>query len=107
VPELRFLDSARDNLVETASYLASAGGEQAAIRFTAELIGQCEHLASLTGLLGRSRAELRPDIRSTPFKNYLIFFRYLPSEANREIFEVVNILESHRDLIAYFGEEDS
>ena len=93
MPELRFLDSARDNLVEIASYIASAGGEQAAIRFTAELIGQCEHLASLTGLLGRSRAELRPDIRSTPFKNYLIFFRYLPSEANREIFEVVNVIE--------------
>jgi toxin ParE1/3/4 len=105
VPELRFLDSARDNLVEIASYIASAGGEEAAVRFTAELIGKCEHLARLTGLLGRSRSELRPDIRSTPFKNYLIFFRYLPSGASREIFEVVNVVESHRDLIAYFGDD--
>jgi plasmid stabilization system protein ParE len=107
VPELRFLDSARDNLVEIASYITSTGSEEAAVRFTAELIGKCEHLASLTGLLGRSRPELRSDIRSTPFKNHLIFFRYLPSEASREVFEVVNVIESHRDLIAFFGEDDS
>jgi len=107
VPELRFLDSARDNLVEIASYIASASGEEAAVRFIAELIGKCEHLAQLTGLLGRARPELRPDIRSTPFKNYLIFFRYLPTEASREILEVVDVVESHRDLIAYFGEDET
>ena len=107
MPELRLLDSARDNLVEIASYIASAGGDEAAVRFTAEFIAKCEHFASLTGLLGRSRPELRPDIRSPPFKNYLIFFRYLPSDASREVFEVVNVVESHRDLIAYFGEDDS
>jgi hypothetical protein len=48
--------------------------------------GKCEYLATLTGLLGRARPELRPDIRSTPFKSYLIFFRYLPSE-NRDLLE--------------------
>jgi toxin ParE1/3/4 len=106
VPQLRFLDSARDNLVEIAGYIASAEGEEMAFRFTAEIIGKCEHLARLTGLLGRSRPELRPDIRSIPFKNYLIFFRYLPSATSREILEVVNVVESHRDLIAYFGEDD-
>jgi toxin ParE1/3/4 len=65
-----------------------------------------EHLATLTGLLGRARPELRSDIRSTPFKSYLIFFRYLPSESDRDILEVVNVVESHRDLIAYFGDGD-
>jgi toxin ParE1/3/4 len=72
------------------------------VRFTGEIIAKCEHLAMLTGPLGR---ELRPDIRSTPFKNYLIFFRYLPSETDRDIFEVVNVVESHRDLIAHFGDD--
>jgi hypothetical protein len=65
-------------------------------RSSPKIIAKCEHLATLTGLLGRGRPELRPDIRSTPFKGYLIFFRYLPSETNRHIFEVVNVVESHR-----------
>jgi toxin ParE1/3/4 len=56
--------------------------------------------------LGRARPELCQDIRSTPFKNYLIFFRYLPTEADREILEVVNVIESHRDLLAYFADDD-
>jgi toxin ParE1/3/4 len=106
VPHLRFLDSARDNLVEIAEYIASVSGEDAAVRLTGEIIYKCEHLATLTGLLGRARPELRPDVRSTPFKNYLIFFRYLPSESDRDIFQVVNVVESHRDLVAYFGHEN-
>ena len=28
--------------------------------------------------------------------------RYLPSETDRDILEIVNVLEGHRDLIAYF-----
>ena len=106
MPILRFLDSARDDLVEIATYIAASGGDEAAVRFTGEIIAKCEHLATLVGLLGRRRPELRPDIRSTPFKRYLIFFRYLPSETNRDIFEVVNVIESHRDLIGYFCDED-
>ena len=105
MPKLRFLDSARDNLVEIANYITMASDERAAIRFTDEIIGQCEHLATLGVLLGRARPELRQDIRSTPFKNYLIFFRYLPSETDRDTFEVVNVIEGHRDLIAYFGDD--
>jgi plasmid stabilization system protein ParE len=77
-------------------------GTEAAARFTAEIIAKCEHLALLPGLLGRGRPELRADIRSAPFKGYLIFFRYLPSKRERNILEIVDILEGHRDLIAYF-----
>ena len=60
MPHLRFLDGARDNLVEIAGYVAAAGGNGAAVRFIGEIIDKCEHLATLTGLLGRSRPELRP-----------------------------------------------
>jgi len=38
-------------------------------------------------------------MRSFPYKGYVIFFRYV---ADR--FEVVNILEGHRDIEAFFGE---
>jgi len=50
--------------------------------------------------MGRSRPELRPDMRSVAFGNYVIFFRYL-----RNTLEVVNILEGHRDFGAFFDEE--
>ena len=56
-------------------------------------------LASLPGTLGRPRPDIRPDLRSFPYKGYIIFFRYLP-----DVFEVVNILEGHRDLATYFIE---
>jgi hypothetical protein len=36
-------------------------------------------------------------MRSEPFGNYAIFFRYIGN-----ILEVVNILEGHRDVAAYF-----
>jgi plasmid stabilization system protein ParE len=106
VLSLRILDSARNNLADIETYLTAACGEEMAVRFTGEIIAKCEHLATLPGLLGRARRELRPNIRSIPFKSYLIFFRYLPSETDRRIFEVINVMESHRDLIAYFGNDD-
>lgn len=37
-----------------------------------------------------------------PFKGYVIFFRYLD-----ETFEVVRIIEGHRDIDAVFADEDS
>jgi toxin ParE1/3/4 len=105
VPCLRFLDSTKDDLADIASYIAASGDNDAAVRFTGEIIAKCEHVATLTGLLGRTRPELRADIRFIPFKNYLIFFRYLPSETDREIVEIVNVLEGHRDLFTYFNDD--
>jgi plasmid stabilization system protein ParE len=61
---------------------------------------QCRKLASLPGTLGRGRAELRPDIRSFALKGYVIFFRY-----DGDVFEVVNVLEGHRDIVTYFQDD--
>ncbi len=61
---------------------------------------QCPKLASLPGTLGTARPELRPDIRSFPFKGYVIFFRY-----QNNTFEVVNVLEGHRDIPLHFKDE--
>ena len=52
--------------------------------------------------MGRARPEIRSDLRSASYKSYVIFFRYAADQ-----FEVVNILEGHRDIIAYFDEIDS
>ena len=46
--------------------------------------------------------ELRPDLRSFPFKGYVIFFRYLDDE----ILEVVHIIEGHRDVAVIFAMDD-
>ena len=77
-----------------------SGSLDLGLRFTDELRRKCAHLAELPGALGRSRPELPPDIRSFAFKGYVIFFRYL----GEDLFEVVNVLERHRDVDALFTE---
>ena len=52
-------------------------------------------------MLGRARPELRPDIRSFAFGSYVIFFRY-----KGQVFEVVNVLEGHRDIEEHFKHDD-
>lgn len=48
--------------------------------------------------MGRARPELLPDVRSFAFRGYVIFFRYVD-----DVFEVVNIIEGHRDLESHFA----
>jgi hypothetical protein len=47
-------------------------------------------------------AELRPDLRSFPFKGYVIFLRYLDDD----ILQVVHTIEGHRDVAAIFARDD-
>ena len=97
-----FLASVRADLVDILDYVAETSGSVAiAQAFVSDLRAQCHKLAALEATVGRPRPELRADIRSFPFKGYVIFFRY---HAGR--FEVVNILEGHRDMDTYFGDED-
>ncbi len=67
--------------------------------FVRRLRAKCHELAALESANGGPRPELRFDMRSFPCKGYVIFFRYV---ADR--FEVVNILEAHRDVEAYFSD---
>ena len=39
-------------------------------------------------------------MRSFAYKGYVVFFRY-----DAGTFEVVNVLEGHRDIIAYFRDD--
>jgi plasmid stabilization system protein ParE len=95
-----FLASVRADLLDILTYIADASGSVALREdFVRRLRAKCRELAALESTIGRPRPELRSDIRSFPYKGYVIFFRYV---ADR--FEVVNILEGHRDVEAYFGE---
>jgi plasmid stabilization system protein ParE len=98
---LRFTSEAIDDLVDIGAYIAETSGSKAiAERFVQTLIDQCEKLAALSGTLGRQRPELRMDLRSFVFKNYMIYFHY-----RDDVFEVVAILEGHRDASAHLKKE--
>ncbi len=98
---LVYLASARRDFAAILDHIArESGSATVARRFVEALRQQCRRLASLPGTLGRARPELRPDIRSFAFRNYVILFRY-----ENNTFEVVNVIEGHRDLIAYFRDD--
>jgi toxin ParE1/3/4 len=95
------LDSARADIATIHAYIEeTSGSSTTAARFARQLNRQCRRLAELPGTLGRPRPELRRDLRSQPYGNYVIFFHYVG-----DVLEIVNILEGHRDIEAYFGDE--
>jgi len=99
--DLRFTARARENLREISDFISDeSGSEDVAESFLSQLVGRCRHIAALPGMLGTPRGELRDDIRSTPHKGYVIFFRY-----RDDAIEVVNVLHGSRDAMAYFGGE--
>jgi plasmid stabilization system protein ParE len=93
--------SAAQDLQDVLDYIAEAAGDAVARRFTSTLETQCRKLASLPAILGRARPELGSGLRSFPFRGYIIFFRYVG-----DVFEVVNILEGHRDVGAFFAHDE-
>lgn len=97
-----FTAQARENLREISDFISDeSGSEDVAESFLSQLVERCRHIASLPGTLGTIRTELREDIRSTPHKGYVIFFRY-----QADVLEVVGVLHGSRDIVAYFvGDE--
>ena len=98
---LVFLGAARSDLADILEYVTrESGGLELDQRFTGLLKEKCRHLAGLPGTLGRSRPELRSDLRSHPYKGYVIFFRYLD-----DTFEVVNVLHASRDIDGHYNRD--
>jgi toxin ParE1/3/4 len=101
VPRLRFSAAAKDDLDSIAEYIADKSGSRATAEgFARELRDKCRVLARASIEMGRPRTELRPDLRSHPHKNYVIFFRYVG-----DMLEIVNVLEGHRDMRAFFDSD--
>lgn len=99
---LRFTKDARSDIAGIARYIAEESGSRAtAEQFAGLLRQQCERLAQLSGTIGRPRSELIEGLRSFAFRGYVIFFRYQP-----DALEVVNVLEGHRDVVAYFQPDE-
>jgi toxin ParE1/3/4 len=104
VAKLRFSAVAKDDLNAIARCIAeTSGSRQVAERFARELRKKCHALADAPIHMGRPRPELRPDLRSHAHGNYLIFFRYLDGD----VLEIVNVLEGHRDIGAFYPRDET
>ncbi|MDP4024071.1 type II toxin-antitoxin system RelE/ParE family toxin [Methylobacterium sp. NEAU 140] len=98
-----FLAAARADLVDILVHITESSGSIATGRADVEeLRAQCHKLAGLPGTLGRARPELRPDVRSFPYRHHILYFRYVGGA-----FEVVNILHARRDVADLFSGGDA
>jgi toxin ParE1/3/4 len=103
VARLRWLPSAQADLVAILEFVAlQSGSVEIGLRLVGDLRRKCLELSGLPATIGRARPELRSDIRSFPHKGYVIFFRYVDGR-----FEVVNIIQGHRDIDAMFQDDQS
>lgn len=94
---LTYTDAATEDLQSIEWYLQDVSGWDVATTVTDGVRAQCRKLASLPGTLGTDRSELRPGLRSTPHRNYIIFFRY-----SVDAVEIVNILHGNRDIGRFY-----
>lgn len=91
MPRLVYLTSARRDLAKIAIDIEDTShSRKAALAFPERLTDYCERLASLPGLLGRPRYDLRPEYRSFTFGSYVAFFRYVDGAVPRETLEVIH-----------------
>lgn len=100
---LKLLDGALDDLESILRYITlQSGSEATGTGFVLRLTDKCADLAAAEFELGRLRPELGPELRTLPFGNYILFFRY-----REGWLEVLNILEGHRDMDAQFPPDPS
>jgi len=109
VPRLVYRTAALRDLAEIAAYIESESKSRSTAQaFIDQLTEFCEHLATLPGLMGRDRSELRPGYRSTVYGNYVIFLRYADEDCPRSHLYVVNVIHGARDIGALFrGDPDN
>lgn len=69
-----------------------------ALSFINSIEGKCETLAS-SPEIGRKRDNLAPELRSFPYRSYVIFYRH-----KKSVIEIIRILHGARDIEAIFAE---
>lgn len=90
---------AREDLLSIWSYIA-ADSPAAADRLLDAIDHRCALLAD-NPKLGPARPEITPELRYSPVRSYLIFYREVS-----EGIEVVRVLHGARDLRAIFSREE-
>jgi toxin ParE1/3/4 len=89
--QLRFTESAERDLMDIGNFIARDSPANAA-QFITRLEELCQLLAAHP-LLGRSRDELVPELRSLAYGRYVIFYR-----AGADGAEIVRVLHGARDI---------
>jgi plasmid stabilization system protein ParE len=101
MPRLVFSKAARKDLAKIEADIEEvSASSEAAQAFVEQIIRKCTRLAGFETRIGRRRPELLPDLRSYPYRNYVIFFRY-----SGGAFYIVNILYGACDIDAIFSEK--
>jgi len=102
VVRIRFTAAARSDLGEIYRHMRKRSGSgEVALRFVHELRNKCDQLAAAPIQMGRTRADLRPGLRSHAHKSYVIFFRY-----ESDVLEIMRVSESHRDIPPLFSRDE-
>lgn len=97
--QLRYLEQAKTDLIQIKRYISRESKDSTiATQYVEKLRQQCQKLAGLPVTMGGARPELMEGIRSFPYGNYVILFRY-----NGSLMEIVSIVESHRDIENVFS----
>ncbi len=100
--KLIYTPQARRDLNAIRKYIAwRSGTRSTGLDFVKKLREKCKELSTIKGKVGTSRLELGQSLRSQPFGNYVILFRY-----EQDSFEVVSIIEGHRDIEAMFSDDE-
>ena len=86
---------AEKDLDEITDFIA-AGNAAAASRLIDAIEAKCQALAEMPGM-GRRREELAPNLRSSPVRKYIIFYRH-----QDEGIEVIRGIHGHRDIPKLF-----
>jgi toxin ParE1/3/4 len=92
----RLTPRAEKDLDEISDYIA-ADDPVAASRFIDKIEAKCQALAQSPGI-GRTRAELGPNLRSSHVGKYVIFYR-----ADDRGIEVIRVIHGQRDIPSQFG----
>jgi toxin ParE1/3/4 len=89
---------ARADLSEIWNYYAKVAGRRPADKIVQE-IGEVCRLLEDHPFAGRTRDEVRPGLRSIAVRPHVVFYR-----VNRDVAEVVRVLDGRRDLDEIFAE---
>ncbi len=96
MPQAIILPSAQADLDDIWDYIAS-NSIQNADRFVDRIYELCQKTLAYQPLMGRSREELVPKLRSFPVGNYVIFYRPISDGV-----EIVRVLHGSRDIESLF-----
>ncbi len=95
----RVTPKATQDLETIADYLATVGTMETSERFLSDIDRRFLYIAQFPKI-GRSREEFYPNLRSLPYKQYVIFYCLL-----QDSIEIFRVVSGYRDIEDLFRED--